>query len=366
MPRPRPPHLHREMTRHDRAVWYVRHGKGPRIRIRAEFGTPEFDVQYQAAVTGNAGPRQNEKNKPARDSLAWLVTRYRETSAWTDLALRTRRHKERMLRQVLEAAGHEPFARITKRDIVAALERREKIPFQARHFIETMRGLFQWAKEADLVKVDPTEGVKGPSRNDSSGYRAWTEDDVAMYVRHWSIRSRERVWLHVLLYTGLREGDATRLGRQHIIRDGEIQLKTEKTKTPLVLKILPPLATVLAAGPCGDLHFIVGKNGRPMSPSYFSNEFARAARAAGVNATAHGVRKLAAITAAYNGATVPQLNAIFGWRGTKMALHYILEADQRRLALGAMEKLLSTNRQGDANETGESIPAPERPVRASG
>ena len=38
MPRPRPPRLQLEVTRHGKAVWYVRAAKGPRIRIRAEFG----------------------------------------------------------------------------------------------------------------------------------------------------------------------------------------------------------------------------------------------------------------------------------------------------------------------------------------
>jgi hypothetical protein len=52
MPRPRPPHLHRETTRHGKAVWYVRVGRGKRIRIKAEFGAPSFDTEYQAAVTG--------------------------------------------------------------------------------------------------------------------------------------------------------------------------------------------------------------------------------------------------------------------------------------------------------------------------
>lgn len=32
MARPRPPHLHREKTRHGKHVWYVRIGKGPRTR----------------------------------------------------------------------------------------------------------------------------------------------------------------------------------------------------------------------------------------------------------------------------------------------------------------------------------------------
>jgi hypothetical protein len=54
MPRPRPPHLHREKTRHDKTAWYVRVGKGPRIRIRAEFGSPEFDLEYQAALAGRS------------------------------------------------------------------------------------------------------------------------------------------------------------------------------------------------------------------------------------------------------------------------------------------------------------------------
>ena len=56
MPRPRPPHLHLEITRHGRKVWYVRVDKGPRIRIRAEFGTPDFDQEYQAAISGSAAP----------------------------------------------------------------------------------------------------------------------------------------------------------------------------------------------------------------------------------------------------------------------------------------------------------------------
>jgi excisionase family DNA binding protein len=50
MPRPRPPHLHRQVTQHSKTVWYVRIGKGPRIRIRSAFGTPEFDAEYRAAI----------------------------------------------------------------------------------------------------------------------------------------------------------------------------------------------------------------------------------------------------------------------------------------------------------------------------
>jgi hypothetical protein len=53
----------------------------------------------------------------------------------------------------------------------------------------------------------------------------------------------------------------------------------------------------------------------------------------------HGARKIAAMRAAENGATVAELEAIFTWTGGKMASLYARAADRRRLAEGAMHKL---------------------------
>jgi hypothetical protein len=41
-----------------------------------------------------------------------------------------------------------------------------------------------------------------------------------------------------------------------------------------------------------------------------------------------------------NGATVPQLMAVFGWRNPNMAIHYIQAADRARLARDAASLLL--------------------------
>lgn len=51
------------------------------------------------------------------------------------------------------------------------------------------------------------------------------------------------------------------------------------------------------------------------------------------------MRKLAATRAAENGATVAELEAIFGWHGGGMASHYTKEANCVRLAKEAMHKL---------------------------
>jgi integrase len=284
--------------------------------------------------------------------LAWLVARYRETTAWQSLSSATKKQRENILRQVIASAGDQPFAKITKANITAGRDRRASTPFQARHFLDTVRGFFRWALDAGLVKADPTAGIKNPSRAKGDGFPPWTEDDVAAYEKVWPVGTRQRVWLDVLLYTGLRRGDAVRLGRQHI-RDG---LAT-KTDTVVTLPILPVLSETLAAGPCGDLTFIAGEYGTPLTKESFGNLFRKACRAAGVPGSAHGVRKIAATRAANAGATVAQLEAIFGWQGGTMAALYTRAADRRRLSIEAMSKL--------ENDKRTSIVAPLYEVRHS-
>ena len=91
-------------------------------------------------------------------------------------------------------------------------------------------------------------------------------------------------------------------------------------------KLNQVLQATLDAGPCEDLSFIVGENGRPLTKESFGNLFRDARRAAGVPGSAHGVRKLAATRMANNGATEPQLMAVFGWTDPKMAAHYTRSA----------------------------------------
>jgi integrase len=355
MPRPRPPHLQRQVTRHRKTVWYVRLGRGPRIRIRAAFGTPEFEAEYHAAITG--GPTRHASSPPetVTGSLAWLIERHRETGEWTRLSLATRRLRENVFKHVIDSAGVQPVAKITAATIMAARDRRT--PIQAKHFMSAMRGLFRWAFRAKLVKSDPTAGLTDLPLPKNDGHLPWSDDDMAAYEARWPIGTRQRVWLDVLAYTGLRRGDAVRLGRQHV-RGGVATIKTEKTGAVVTLPILGTLAKTLAAGPCGDLTFIAGKNGRPLTKESFGNLFRQACRDAGlVNRSAHGLRKAAATRAAEHGATEAELEAIFGWSGGRMASLYTRAANRQRLSIAAMNKL--------ENHQRTSMPSPLNKVRAT-
>jgi integrase len=296
----------------------------------------------------------------------------RETTAWSDLSLATHRNRENHFKQVIKTAGGQPLRTITQGVIIAGRDRRAATPAQARNFLDAMRGLFRWAKEAKHVTVDPTLGVKNPKRKKGPGFPVWTEADAAAYDRRWPIGTKERVWRDVLFYTGLRRGDAVRVGRQHVSQviqpDGSVAkvivLRTEKSQGEMTvtIPILRILQRTLDAGPTGELTFICAKSGRPLTKESFGNAFKEACKSAGLdNRSAHGCRKIAATRAAEAGATVAQLNAIFGWKGTAMASLYTETADRKRLALEAMRMVQGVTEQ---NEPATSIPSPDHKVRA--
>ena len=332
------PRLNCAKTRHGKTVWYVRL-PGPaksrqRVRLKAAFGTPEFETEYRAAL-GITPATPPKRSGPG--TFAWAELLYRQSIAWTSLSIATRRQRENILRHVVTAIGDVPLRDISRADIVGNRDDRSDRPAAARHFVETMRGFFAWALDADLVSADPTQGVKTPKRK-TEGHPPWTDDDCRRFEARWDATTRERLAYAVLLFTGLRRGDAVVLGRPHV-RDGIARLRTEKTGEWVAIRIAPELQTILDTGPCGELTFIAGARGKPMVKESFGTWFREVCRAAGITKSAHGLRKAAATRAANNGATESELEAMFGWRGGRMASLYTRAMDRERLAIGAGEKL---------------------------
>ena len=316
-------------------IWYVRLGHGPRIRIRAAYGTPEFDTEYQAALAGETKPKAG---KASAASLRWLADQYRQTQAWSRLSFGTRRARENILRNALETAGGEPYREITRKTILAGIDRRKETPFAATNFLKTMRGLFQWAESASHVDIDPTAGIKA-SNPKTDGFEPWTEEDIARAEAAWPIGTRKRLALDLVLYTGLRRGDLVKLGKQHR-RDGCFEIKTEKTGEWVTVPVLPPLAASIDATPTGDLAYLASETtGRPLAKESFGNMFSEWCREIGIDKTLHGIRKAAATRMAEAGATEAELEAVFGWRGGAMASLYTRSANRKRLAKRAAKLL---------------------------
>jgi integrase len=335
MPRSLPQYVYAERNRHGTVVFYFRKSKGARTRLPAP-NHADFDDAYHELLASL--PVKNASHRGATGTLEWLIARYQQSAAYHHLAPATRKQRDNIFAGVIAKGATRNLAGITSVSIIKGLNDRAATPAQARHFLHSMRGLFKWALEAGQITTDPTKGVMKPAEHTGDGFPAWTDADVAAYEARWPQGTHQRVWMHVLLYTGLRRGDAVALGRQHVKHD-VATLKTEKTGTEVSIPLRTALAETLAAGPTGDLAFIVGEKRRPLTKESFGNMFRDACQAAGVNKSAHGLRKLAASRAAEAGATVNELEAWFGWEGGAMASHYTRKADRRRLAQAVADKM---------------------------
>lgn len=138
MPPKLPRNLHRQITRHGRVAWYYRKGKGRRIRILGEYGSPEFLAAYDAAD----GPGPKARKSPASGTFAWAVWMYRQSQVWASLSPATRRQRENIFARIVRTHGDTPTSAWKRGDIAAGRDKRAATPSAARHFVETLRGLF--------------------------------------------------------------------------------------------------------------------------------------------------------------------------------------------------------------------------------
>ena len=140
-----------------------------------------------------------------------------------------------------------------------------------------------------MVAADPTKGVKLlAGANDADGFYVWTQQELDRFEARWPVGTRERLAFDLLLYTGLRRGDAVRVGRQHE-REGWLTIRTEKHRKgkpgeQVAIPILEPLAASLAATKTGDLTYLVTEHGQPWVKESFGNWFREACRKAGCRA----------------------------------------------------------------------------------
>ena len=333
MPRKLPPFLHREITRHKRPVWYFRRGKGKRVRIPGEFGSIEFNAAYDAALNGARPARIGH----AHGTFAWALRQYRQSQAWGALSPATQRQRDNIFKNVEKAAGHTKLKDWARSDIVAGRDKRAATPAAAGMFVKALRGFFAWALEAGLVSSNPTEGVKVVAAA-TEGFAPWTDEDVAAYRARWLLGTHQRVAFEVLRETGLRRGDAVRVGPAHM-RDGVIRLLTEKTGERVSIAVSDTLVEAIEAGPVGEMTFIVGAGGKPLVKEAFTNMFCKWAKAAGVNKSPHGLRKTAATADALDGYSDAELSAKFGWTGRQMASLYTRSANWERLSLNAADRV---------------------------
>jgi integrase len=324
--------------------YYVRLPGKPKIRIRERFEdqngaiTPEFMAAYWEALNSpDAGPVK----VPRSDTFAWLVNEFYKSDAFKGLGKSTQSVRRGILERFCQTAGELPYKKFRKADVTKSRDKRRATPGAADNLVKALRKLFNWAMENELAFFNPTMGVKQIRKSD--GWHTWTPEEIDQYRAHFPIGSKPRLAMELLLAIGARRSDAVRLGRQHE-SGGWLRFTAHKNREnkPVIIEvpILRELRNALDKTETGDLTYIVGERGKPYTIESFGNLFREWCNEAGLpHCSAHGLRKAAAVILAENGATAPELCAIFGWTKLETAEIYIRKAQKRKMAGNAFARL---------------------------
>ena len=179
--------------------------QGPRVRIISEYGSPEFDIEYRAALAGAPA----RKAAPSCSSLQWLLARYRETTDWARFPPPHVASATTSLRGCLRRPDK---SRMRGSPRPRSLPARSRLDTGAgAEFSRCERGLFKWALKADLLSP-----IRLPA---STTRRASAAKGSSLGLRNTSRPTRRAglsacangYGLTYCLYTGLRLGDAVRL-----------------------------------------------------------------------------------------------------------------------------------------------------------
>lgn len=345
--------------RHGKDRYYVRVRGHKKYRMREAAGSEAFFSEYHAVMRDMGAAKEPTRVK--RYSLDWLVNQYFVSPAFQiEYKEATRRQQRNILTRICAEHGDKDTRGITSKVVRAGRDARASKPGAANNYLKTLKALFAWAVEQEILEVNPVIGVKRLKPKSASGFHTWTVDECLAYEAYHALGTTARLSYALMLYAGARRSDVVKLGRQHITADGWIAWDQTKTDKRIEMPILPALKEAIDAHPVTGLHFIVTAYGKPFSADGFGSKMKQWTQEAGLpgRCASHGLRKALAARLAEGGATDEQIASILGHSDTRSTKTYTRSADQKRLAEAAMRTI-----EGQSVPLGETL---SRHVRQNG
>jgi integrase len=339
MTRIRLKHINGIIGRDGKVRYYFRKRSDKNVRLPDLPGSKAFMDAYAEAIW-HAEPIAIGVKRVKAGTVAAIVEAYLRSTAFSNLAPETRRTRRNIMERFREDHGDRSMGSIERKHVQALVDAKAATPSTARNLLAVIRILMQTAIQAGVRTDDPTLGVKH-ARIKRKGYRTWEEEDIDAFESTHPVGSRARLALTLLLYTGQRRSDVVKMGRQHI-RGGKIAVRQQKTDEPLLIPMHPKLRAAIEATPAEHLTFLTTAWGKPFTPAGFTNWFRGMCNEAGLpnGLSAHGLRKAMCRRLAEAGCSEKLIAAISGHRTLRMVQHYTNAADQERMAVAAINKLV--------------------------
>ncbi len=213
----------------------------------------------------------------------------------------------------------------------------------AAHMLRVIRKLVTVALDQEWIENDPTYKVK--YRPKFFGWKAWPDAMLDKFEARWPIGTTPRLVYSLALYFGHRRSDVTNVRRADLEQNAGNVIQ-QKTGKALWIPMHPNLRDVLDATSLGPDYVVMTAWGEPFSPKGLTVRMRDWTSKAGMPAgyTLHGLRKTLGKALAENDATTRQLMDVLGHDNIAHAELYSRDAEQRKMATAAFEKLMNWRR----------------------
>ncbi len=339
------------VTRNGKSYKYHRITGG---RLPAD--VPEDDPAFISAWTAEEGRKRAPKTRHGTGTIGAACTAYLSSKKFMELSEGYRRPTRRHISTIVEEYGTAPIKDLRPYHIQSDLAKLPANPARARR--KAWRLLCAFALASRFIAEDPSDATKAPKAPKTDGHEPWSVEEIAAFRDHWPIEDPRRLAFELTYWTGARISDACRLTLGMVGKgDGVLTFTQKKTKgkahVPWTCAMQPfadlethgyLMACIEAQRP--GMALIVTIHGKPRSEKALGNWMAESARLAGVQKSAHGLRKSRLIQLAENGA--PAL-AMMAWSGHKTldeVQHYIIAAERKRAILGTEQDQNPVNKVG--------------------
>lgn len=215
-------------------VYYYAWRKGP--RLRGEPGSPEFLKSYNEAI--------EERRTPEPGRFKSLVTQYKSSSDYQNLADSTRSHWSPWLDKIADYFGPLRIAQFERPEKIRPVIRRWRNqwadrPRTADYALQVLCRVLSSAVEDGKIAGNPCEGIRHIYSGDRSE-RIWTDANIAQLTKGNAEKlcpAEIALAVELAAHTGLRLGDLLRLSWSHVGDDAIIYAtgKSRAVARPLFL-----------------------------------------------------------------------------------------------------------------------------------
>lgn len=328
-----------------------------RLHIPVGPDDPDFAHHYHAARAGETW--QPARPRAARDSLDALCAQYLsflgkmiDAGQMSAATLKQRRSVLTRLCDMPDDDGDRYGSldyRLPAAAFVQARDAWADHPGAADNLIKTVRAVYKWAMERDLIAVNPAAGIGVINKAPKGGAVPWTADDLRKFKERHPAGTTAHLWLTLHAFTACRIGDAVWLGRdQEVTRAGQVWLEWQPSKKGsafVSIPILPPLLLATRAAKIVGPTYLLNEKGKPYSSMEALRRMVQiwCCQAGLDGRSSHGIRKAVAEMMAEAGCTQHQIMAVMAHTQAKTSEIYTKGAERRILAADGMSALAGLN-----------------------